>query len=104
MFRDPTNPARQITHRVEAISADGVLTSKGDASSSADQAPVPLANVRGKYRFSVPEAGRFVHWMGTREGYVAIILGPGLMIVGLELMSIGRTLGNARKTAAPAPE
>jgi signal peptidase len=104
MFNDPAKPGRTVTHRVVAVSEDGAsLTTKGDANNVADQVAVPRANVRGKYMFSVPAAGAFVHWMGTREGYLSIILVPGMLIIAIELFSIARNLNRVRQKPASDP-
>jgi len=104
MFNDPAKAGRTVTHRVVAVSEDGAsLTTKGDANNAADQVPLPRANIRGKYMFSVPAVGAFVHWMGTREGYLSLILVPGILIIAIELFSIARNLNRIRRQPASEP-
>jgi len=96
-FEDPAKPGRTVTHRVIQVSEDGaVLTTKGDANNVEDQAPVPLDAVKARYMFSVPAVGRFIRWMGTRDGYMTVILVPGLAIIALELWSISQNLRRLR--------
>jgi signal peptidase len=96
-FEDPAKPGRTVTHRVTQVSDDGaLLTTKGDANNVEDQAPVPLDAVKARYMFSVPAVGRFIRWMGTRDGYMTVILVPGLAIVALELWSISQNLRKLR--------
>ena len=97
MFREPNG--KVVTHRIVAISDDHrTLTTQGDANNVADQGLVPVTSVQGRYRFSVPEVGRFVRWMGTREGYMALIFIPGMAIIALELVSVGKTLRGKNRT------
>lgn len=96
-FEDPAQPGRIVTHRVTRVSDDGkLLTTKGDANGVEDVAPVPLGAVKARYMFSVPAAGRLIRWMGTRSGYISVILVPGLGIIALEVWSIGRELRKLR--------
>ncbi len=101
MYRDPDRAGRVITHRVVTVSEDGrLLTTRGDANPVDDRAAVPVSAVRAQYLFSVPQVGRFVNWMHTRQGYMTLILVPGLLIIAWEVGSIGRSLA---KGLRPAP-
>ena len=102
MFREGNG--KVVTHRIVGISDDGrTLTTQGDANNAPDEGKIPVAAVQGRFRFAVPEVGRFVRWMGTREGYMAIILVPGLVIIGLELLSIGKELRRGKKKSEAVP-
>jgi signal peptidase len=91
MFTDPNQPNRAVTHRIVEVQDNGAtFVTRGDANTSADQATVPAANVRGKFLFSVPVAGRFVQWIGTWQGYLAIILVAGIVLISWELRSLSR--------------
>ena len=97
MFREPNG--KVVTHRIVDITDGGrALTTQGDANNTPDEGAVPASAVQGRFRFAIPEVGRFVRWMGTRQGYLTLILVPGMMIIGLELVSIGRSL---RRKPAP---
>lgn len=103
MYKDPRS-GKVVTHRIIGVSEDGQsLTTKGDANNTTDEGSLPRSAVRGEYLFSVPEAGRFVHWMGTRQGYLSIIIVPGAAIVLLELASIGRELRKRPALAGSEP-
>ena len=98
MYSDPARPGHVITHRVVVVSGDGsLLTTRGDANPANDAAPIPVSAVRGRYLFSVPYTGRFVTWMHTRQGYLTLILFPGLLIIAWEVASIARTLALSRR-------
>ena len=91
MFTDPSQPGRAVTHRIIEVKDNGAsFTTRGDANKSADASTVPAQNVRGKFLFSIPAAGRFVRWMGTSQGYLVIILVPGIVIIFWELRSLSR--------------
>ena len=97
MFREPNG--KVVTHRIVDITDGGrALTTQGDANNTPDEGAVPASAVQGRFRFAIPEVGRFVRWMGTQQGYLTLILVPGMMIIGLELVSIGRSL---RRKPAP---
>lgn len=82
-----------VTHRVVDYAPDGQsLITRGDANTDVDASPVQPENVHGRYLFSVPEVGNVVHWMHSREGYLAVVLIPGLLIILFELISIVRVL------------
>ncbi len=101
MYSDPNRAGQVITHRVVSVSEGGrLLTTRGDANPVDDRAAVPVSAVRAQYLFSVPEVGRFVNWMHTRQGYLTLILVPGLLIIAWEVGSIGR---NVARGLRPAP-
>lgn len=105
MFTSPTLRGGMVTHRIYGISDDGtMLTMKGDANSTTDENLVPVTSVLGSYVFSVPHVGRFVHWMGTRNGYMTVILVPGLAIIALELWTISQNLRKLRAGQEAQPE
>jgi signal peptidase len=95
------NGKSMITHRILSISSVDGITTKGDANPTADIDPISASSVRGRYLFHVPWFGYFVHWMGTRNGYMSLVLVPGLVIIALEVVSIGKTLSRARSQKVP---
>lgn len=97
-YRDPTRPGRVVTHRIVAVSEDRTtFTTRGDANNVDDPSPVALENVEAGYLFSVPKAGSFARWVGTRAGYMTMVLVPGLVIIAWESASIVRTVRDARR-------
>jgi signal peptidase len=106
MYKDPRN-GKVVTHRIVQVSDDGQqLTTRGDANNTADEGTLPRTAIRGEYLFSVPQVGKFVHWMGTRQGYMSLILVPGVVIIALELVSVGKEIRAGRRKKpgnAPAP-
>jgi signal peptidase len=84
-----------------AVSEDGAeFTTRGDANNVADKLPVPAADVKARYLFAIPELGNLLRRMHSREGFIAVVLVPGSLIILVELVSIVRTL--RRKDELPA--
>lgn len=91
------------THQIVAISPDHTsFTTKGDANNSADQAALPASQIHARYLFSIPEAGNMVRWLHSRNGYLAIVLVPGGLIILFELLSIVREVRKPDQTATTA--
>ena len=73
----------QVTHRVIAINEDNTFTTKGDANSTEDLAPVKFENYKGKTIFSIPYLGKLVSKYKTKTGYFVTFT-----IIGLGIVSI----------------
>ncbi|WP_444240961.1 signal peptidase I [Eshraghiella crossota] len=74
-----------VTHRVVEIdSAKQTFTTKGDANTSNDSAPVHWGNVVGKVVFCVPGLGTPLRIITAEENRIAVIS----VIVGLFLLSL----------------
>jgi signal peptidase I len=61
-FTDPTRPEALITHRVVAVTEDGLYRTRGDANENADSTLVPPDHVHGQGRLLVPMAGMPLLW------------------------------------------
>ena len=64
------------THRVvevDASEADHWLRTKGDANTTADAAPVPVASVVGVVDLSIPLLGYLIVMLGTLPGIVSFL-------------------------------
>lgn len=100
-FRNPASPeAELVTHRIVAVSAEGgsvSFTTRGDANEADDQVPVPAENVVGRVRTSVPYAGYVANWALTGPGLLALVIVPGLLIIGFELRNLFRYASQSEK-------
>lgn len=66
LAQDPSNPGELITHRVYTLfDRHDNLTTKGDANSEPDSAPMPLKNILGYERIQVPMIGLPIQAMRT---------------------------------------
>ena len=88
-----------VTHRVAGYAPGSPsLITKGDANTIPDPQPIPVGNVQARYLFAVPYAGSAIHWMQSREAYLAVILVPGTLIILYELGSIVHALRRNNET------
>lgn len=75
---------RVVTHRVVAESSHGLVT-KGDANDASDDWHVDDSQVVGEVFLVVPLVGYLIGFVGRPAGYVAVVLLPGLVLLGLEV-------------------
>jgi signal peptidase len=97
-----------ITHRVVAIeNTAGNLTfvTKGDANEDPDSTPVASSAVRGRVVFGVPHLGLFVRATHNPIGFGALVIVPGIVLIGQEVLSIrrNRRANEASKSPWPHP-
>lgn len=82
-FTDPANPDRQITHRLRRARVEGNtahMVTKGDANDTVEEWDVPVDGEIGRVIFHVPKLGRARALVGTRQGYVVLLL--GILVLG----------------------
>ena len=92
------------THRVVAIENHaGNLTflTKGDANEDPDTNPVVASTVRGRVVFGVPHLGLFVRTVHNPIGFAALLVVPGLLLIGQEILTMRRD-GRAKKAGTAA--
>jgi signal peptidase I len=89
------------THRVVEVDdseADIWLHTKGDANTTADAAPVPLAAVVGKIEVVVPLAGYLIALLATPAGIVSFLAyAVALLLVIGELEGVGTVADRDRQ-------
>ena len=76
-FSDPANPGRLITHRLRRARVEGDsahMVTKGDANDAPERWDVKLDGEIGRVVFHVPMLGRVREFVGTRQGYLALML------------------------------
>ena len=86
-FREINNPKIATTHRIFAISEDGIIT-KGDANKSTDSAKVAGGQIIGKTVFSLPYLGYPVSFAKTQQGLLALVIIPAVIIIYSEILTI----------------
>jgi signal peptidase len=87
-FEDPMQPGRLVTHRVTAVldrPGGRFFTTRGDANTADDPAPVPARSVRGWVRWHVPNLGYAFDWLRWPRGFVLLVVVPSLLLVATEL-------------------
>lgn len=89
-----------ITHRVVEISeVDGkfVYKTKGDNNLSPDSAPAEYDNIIGKVILRVPQLGRVQDFLGTKGGWLIVIVIPALAIIINDILKIFKLAGVKNK-------
>ena len=102
----PEADRSMITHRVVAIeNRAGSLTfvTKGDANEDPDTNPVVASAIRGRVVFGVPQLGLFVRTIHNPIGFAALLVVPGLLLIGQEILTIRRDRRARKATATPWP-
>ncbi len=99
-FAAPTENSVIVTHRVTQV-IDGesglMFRTKGDANEEPDIYTVPAENVVGRVWMSIPYAGYFADFVRSRLGLGLLIGIPAAIIIGIELRSIFRSIGDLRR-------
>lgn len=78
---------KTVTHRIVQVNSDTVIT-KGDENDTRDTTPVPLSDVTGIYVLTIPYAGYFSVFLHTRIGWLATLIVPSSVLLGLIIRDI----------------
>jgi signal peptidase len=92
-----TETGSSVTHRVVAVSDEGLLTTRGDANNADDSLPVDPANVVGAVVLVVPGAGTALGWLATPAGAAS----AAALVAALLFLWWAVTSGGRGKAAAP---
>lgn len=90
---DPANYGSVVTHKIREVTTyEGGLAfvTYGTTTGVDDAYPVPADRVLGKYVFRLPKMGYFFEFLTTPAGYVALILLPFLVLIGLQAVRFVR--------------
>jgi signal peptidase len=117
-YRNPAAEGSLVTHRIEAVLADGTYRTKGDANRSADSTPIAPGDVLGQGRMLVPFIALPVAWAVDGDHHLTVLLVAVLLLVvrGIQLpvsspvsgaaphriAALGRGLRAAKKLLAVA--
>jgi signal peptidase I len=97
-FTDPANSKRLITHRLRSARIEGNtahMVTKGDANDTVEKWDVPVDGEIGRVVYHVPKLGYARALVGTRQGYVILMV--ALLLLGAwVLMDVWRPRGPAR--------
>ena len=78
-FVDPANPDGLVTHRIEAVNADGSYVTKGDANRLSDSTAIAPESIEGVGKLVVPLAGLPLVW--AAQGQMLLLAGFVLVLV-----------------------
>lgn len=84
-----------ITHRIFDIKRDNskiVYLTKGDANNTLDSESITADKVIGKAQFHFPYVGKLLISIRTLNGFLAFIIFPSIIFIGLELWNIKEEL------------
>lgn len=82
-----------ITHRVVQVKEENgkySYVTKGDANLSPDASPALFENVQGKVLFHIPQLGRVQEFLGTKGGWLLVVVLPALYIIISDIFKIAR--------------
>src|SRR3989344_8126140 len=88
------------THRiVDTKAQDGKILyqTKGDANDSPDSGLVAEDKILGKSAFKIPALGKIFALAKTRDGFLALVIVPALLVIIFEVINIIREIGNIRR-------
>jgi signal peptidase I len=104
-FRSAASDAVVVTHRIVGVTDEGFVT-KGDANEEVDEALVTLERVLGRQLVTMPYVGRVLSLGKTRNGFLAFVIVPALLVIFGDARAIVREvyMKRRRQVAPPAPE
>ena len=87
-----------VTHRVNKIekTSDGkyLFTTKGDANNTEDATRQPFSSIYGKVLIRIPKLGYIQYILSSVMGWVCLIIIPTVVIIGLDIIKIIKTIKN----------
>jgi signal peptidase I len=105
-FRSREKADMLITHRIiGTVMVNGQVAgygTQGDANEAPDLALVEPQQVVGRYRWRVPYFGYVSNFMRQPAGVIAIVILPGLILIGMEFRKIWQMLSEEEKAKAAA--
>ena len=92
-FKDPSDPSRLLTHRVQHVETAGGTTSartRGDANTGTETWQVPADGTVGVVVYRLPRVGYVLHAAGSPAGRVALVAVPAVLWGLLSLIDLWR--------------
>lgn len=90
-----------VTHRVRKIEKTGdgkyLFTTKGDANNTEDATRQPFGSIYGKVLIRIPKLGYIQYILSSVLGWVCLIIIPTVIIIGLDIIKIIKTIKNDSK-------
>ena len=100
-FHSPEQPATVLTHRLSGRTPSGLWLTKGDANATADPLPLPVANIIGRPRLLIGNAGLLTYWRSTgQDRKLAAALGVAGLLA-LIVWWVARGSGATAPTSVP---
>ncbi len=90
-----TKDDMNVTHRITGFdfTEEGtVYNTKGDANKTADSKVILGNQILGKVFLTIPHLGRIISFLNSPKGFFALIVGPSLIFIGIELWNIKKEI------------
>ena len=81
------------------LTSDGkyLFTTKGDANNTEDATRQPFSSIYGKVLIRIPKLGYIQYILSSVLGWVCLIIIPTVIIIGLDIIKIIKTIKNDSK-------
>lgn len=92
-FKNTAN--QHVTHRIVDFTyteKGTAYTTKGDANTTPDKILVASDAIAGKVFFSIPFIGKLIAFLNSPAGFLAFIITPTLLVIGMELWNIKKEI------------
>lgn len=106
-YRIESDEKTYVTHRVIEVTGAGsslAFRTKGDANDNPDEGIVAASAVKGRVWLEIPLVGYLAQQLRTREGFLLLVGIPGSIIIGGELLNIGREVRRLRASKKQSTE
>ncbi len=88
------------THRIKdikVVSGESIYITQGDANFIEDMGEVQKDDVIGRVRLTVPLVGYFLKFVGSKIGFVFVVIGPAILIIFNEIRKIIQEIKKKKK-------
>lgn len=88
------------THRIKdikVVSGETIYVTQGDANFIEDMGEVQQSDIIGRVRLTVPLVGYFLKFVGSRIGFIFVIIGPAILIILNEIRKIVQEVKKKKK-------
>lgn len=102
---DPDRYGEVFTHKIRAITeyeGERAFVTYGTTTGDDDAYPAPFSRVVGQYAFRIPQAGYVFEFFKSPMGYVALVLVPFSLLIGLQIRRFVGLLDQRRRASALA--
>lgn len=102
---DPESYGEVFTHKIRAITeyeGEQAFVTYGTTTGDDDAYPAPFSRVVGQYAFRIPQAGYVFEFFKSPMGYVALVLVPFSLLIGLQIRRFVGLLDQRRRASALA--
>lgn len=99
-FRGQKDPGTIVTHRVTGVNVEEakiLYETKGDANNAPDGNLTTEDKIIGKSTFNIPGLGKIFAAAKTKEGFLALVIAPAVLVIIFEIANIAREISKIRR-------